>query len=113
MTIAGLWRYGDWQRGHGLHCSSLSQISHLVSFLSLSFRYMVINTKNVYRFVVVTNVIITSDRLLLAFRVITACDDKYSHWRTYRYYQWCSYYLRELMPPVRIYIASVGWCHWG
>jgi len=22
MTIAGLWRYGDGRRGHGLHCSS-------------------------------------------------------------------------------------------
>jgi len=21
MTIAGLWRYGDWRRGHGLHHS--------------------------------------------------------------------------------------------
>jgi len=22
MTIAGLWRYGDWRRGHGLQRSS-------------------------------------------------------------------------------------------
>jgi len=22
LTVAGLWRYGDWRRGHGLHRSS-------------------------------------------------------------------------------------------
>jgi len=22
MTVAGLWRYDDWRRGHGLHCCS-------------------------------------------------------------------------------------------
>jgi len=27
MTIAGLWRYGDWRRGHGLHCCSCTKFS--------------------------------------------------------------------------------------
>jgi len=37
MTIAGLWRYGDWQRGHGLHHSSNTIMTHWINQWTMAF----------------------------------------------------------------------------